>query len=123
MQQLSLTFEPGLAQKHRSLRECLSVCVYSKGLVRVAGQIDMAPSALSEALSGGDRRKVGIDDLETYIANSGDLTPIFYLLDRFCRDPHAQQMEAIAQLAAMAQQMPALMQAAGFHMPAGKSKR
>ena len=28
MQQLNLTFEPGLAQRHRDLRECFAACVY-----------------------------------------------------------------------------------------------
>lgn len=54
MTQLTLTLEQGISVRHRSLRECMAAGVYQRGLTRVAGQIDMAPSKLSEKLSGGN---------------------------------------------------------------------
>lgn len=114
--QLSLSFEPGLSQRHQSLRECMATGVYSRGLGRVAGQIDMAPSKLSEKLAGGNDRKrdIGCDELERYIEKTNDTTPIYYLIDNFLRDPALSQQEALARLASFADMMPALMSAAGL---------
>lgn len=119
--QLSLTFEQGIGQRHMSLRDCMATGVYQRGLGRVAGQIDMAPSKLSEKLAGGTDRKrdIGLDELEAYIAKTGDIAPIHYLIDKYLRDPAVAQQEALAKLASLAESLPALMAAAGL----GKGKR
>lgn len=122
MNQLTLAFEPGLVQRHRDLTDCMSSCVYRTGLTRAAGLMDVAPSALSEKLSGSRDRHLSLQELERYLVATGDLTPIYYLLERFCRDPQAQQLEAMAKLAELAQQLPGLMAAAGM-APAGKGRR
>lgn len=41
--QLTLEFEPGLAERHKSLRECMVSCVYSRGLSNVADDLGKAP--------------------------------------------------------------------------------
>lgn len=114
--QLSLVFEQGLSQRHMSLRECMATGVYQRGLGRVAGQIDMAPSKLSEKLAGGTDRKrdIGLDEFEAYIAKSGDVTPIHYLADKYLRDPDVSQKEALMKLAGLAETLPALLAAAGL---------
>lgn len=114
--QMSLAFEPGLSQQHQSLRECMATGVYRSGLGRVAGQIDMAPSKLSEKLAGGTDRKrdIGLDEFETYIAKTGDIAPIHYLIDKFLRDPAVVQQEALSKIASIAEMLPALMSAAGL---------
>lgn len=119
--QLSLVFEQGLSQRHLSLRDCMASGVYQRGLGRVAGQIDMAPSKLSEKLAGGTDRKrdIGLDEFEDYIAKTGDVAPIHYLVDKYLRDPSVTQAEAMASLAALAQSLPAMLAAAGL----GQGKR
>lgn len=114
--QLSLTFEQGIGQRHISLRDCMATGVYQRGLGRVAGQIDMAPSKLSEKLAGGTDRKrdVGLDEFEDYIAKTGDVSPIHYLVDKYLRDPALVQQEAMAKLAGLAETLPALLAAAGL---------
>lgn len=123
LQQLTLNFQPGLAMRHSSLRSCAAQGIYQRGLEWVAGQIDRSPSHLSEALSAGDRRKFSADDLEAYIAKTGDTTPILYLIDKFMRDPGVQQAEAIAKLSEIADMLPALMQAVGAAPPPGRVRR
>lgn len=114
--QLSLTFEQGISQRHMSLRDCMATGVYQRGLGRVAGQIDMAPSKLSEKLAGGTDRKrdIGLDEFEDYIAKTGDVSPIHYLVDKFLRDPALAQQEALARLADLAAVLPAMLAAAGL---------
>lgn len=115
--QLSLTFEQGIGQRHLTLRDCMATGVYQRGLTRVAGQIDMAPSKLSEKLAGGTERKrdIGLDEFEDYIAKTGDVSPIHYLVDKYLRDPALQQQEALAKLAGLAETLPALLAAAGLN--------
>jgi hypothetical protein len=127
MQQLTLTFEPGLAQRNRSLRDHLATRVYAQGLVSVAGKLDMAPSKLTEKLagadSGGKPRGMTVDELEDYIHRTKDVSPVQYLADKYLRDPAVAQQEALAKLASLAESLPALMAAAGLPVAAkGRAK-
>jgi len=125
MQQMSLTFEPGLAAKSRCLRDHLTGQVHQRGLVTVAGKMDLSPSRLTEKLAGMDSagkvRGMTVDELETYIDKTGDVSPVYYLVDKYLRDPAVTQQEALAKLAALADVLPALMAAAG--LPAAKRGR
>lgn len=88
-EQLTLSFEPGLARKYQSLRECVAAGVYRAGLQRVAGHIDQAPSNLSTALSGDKGRRFGLDELEVYYDKTGDLDPLYYQIDRWLKGQNA----------------------------------
>lgn len=118
MNQLSLMFEPGLAERYATLRECMTTQVYSSGLVKVSGKLDMAPSKLTEKLAGMDSsgavRGMTLDELERYISITGDVTPVHYLAAKFCRDPQVVQAEAMASLAALLERVPGLAAAAGL---------
>lgn len=124
MQQMTLTLEPGLAQRNRSLRDHLATHVYQQGLVTVAGKLDMSPSKLTEKLagadSGGKPRGMTVDELETYMQRTGDVSPVLYLADKYLRDPAVAQQEALAKLASLAESLPALMAAAGLGVPKGR---
>lgn len=84
MDQLTLSFEPGLTQKYRDVLECIAAGVYKHGLQRVAGKLDEAPSNLSAQLSGNGR-KFGVDELEAYLKNF-DQEPLFYLIEKYLTD-------------------------------------
>lgn len=113
MAQLTLNLEPGIDTRNRSLKDCVAAGVYSRGLVAVAGKLDCGASHLSEALSGNGR-KFDLDQLEAYIAATGDVGPIHYLVAKFLRDPQAQQQEAMAQLLELAKVLPGLLAGAGL---------
>ena len=121
--QMTLSFEPGLAQTHLSLRDLVTAKVYERGHGRVAALLDMAPSKLTEKMAGldssGKPRGMTLDEFERYLEKTGDLSPIYFLLDKFVRDPRATQGEALAKLAAIADTLPALLAAAGL----SKAKR
>lgn len=127
MQQLSLTFEPGLAQRSRCLRDHMATRIYSRGLVDVAGKLDMAPSKMTEKLagsdSGGKSRGMTLDELETYIQRTGDISPVHYLADKYLRDPAVTQQEALAKLASLAEVIPGLMAAAGLQVAPARRGR
>ena len=113
--QLTLNLEMGLAQRHRSLRDCVAAGVYARGLKRVAGDVDESPSKLSEKLAGGNggrERDVGLDLFERYIDKTGDTSPVLYLVAKYLRDPTAARTDALARLEALSRELPALLQAA-----------
>lgn len=116
--QLTLNLEPGLADRHLTLRDCLASQVYLRGHGRVANLLDVAPSKLTEKLAGSDSsgkpRGVTLDEFERYMQKTGDTTPILYLLDKFMRDPKAVQADALAKLADLADMLPALLSQAGI---------
>lgn len=116
--QLSLSFDPGLAEQHRSLKECVACRIYQQrgGVTAVAGKLDMSPSHLSEVLAGGgDRhRKFDLDELEKYIATYRDFTPILYLVAKFMPDASTAHAAALEQLAAFTQQFPVIVAQLGL---------
>ena len=81
--QLTLNFEPGLAERYGSLRECIATGVYQRGLKRVAIDLDQAPSNLSVQLSEDPSRNFSVDSLGRYIEKTGDTAPVMYLIERF----------------------------------------
>lgn len=114
--QLTLALDPGAAI-HPSLKACMAAGVYQRGVTTVAGKLDLSPSHLSEALSGSERRKLDVDDLEAYIQATGDTTPIMYLIAKYLRDPAVIQHEALARLVGLADQLPVLLAQAGLVKP------
>lgn len=103
MQQVSLNFEPGLAERWRSLKACVRERVYAhiKPLKTIAADMDLSESELSRKLGDnpGDPRNFSCDDLEAYISKSGDVTPIFYLIEKYAVNPEAKRAYAAAELA------------------------
>lgn len=111
MHQLSLTLEPGLAQKYRDMRECFASCVYSRGLGRVAAAVDVAPSNLSAMLSG--ERNLDPQLVERYMEHFGDQTPAQFWAARWLQDAQSRQQQALAQLPNLVEQLNRLMAEAG----------
>lgn len=112
--QLALSFEPGLSERHLSLRDCVATGIYQRGLGRCAIYLNKAPGNLSSELSDDPTRKFSVDSLELYIEKTKDLTPIHYLIDKFLQDKSNTQAQAMAQLAPMLAQMMPLMRQAGI---------
>ncbi len=122
MRHLSITYQGGLTHTSRSLRELMQVQVHNNGgVVAVAGKVDLSPSKLSEKLSGGDgggrQRGLTIDELERYMKETGDVTPVHYLIEKYLTCPEAQHAEAIAQFTNLARAMAPLAQSLGIKWP------
>jgi hypothetical protein len=100
---MQLDFEPGLADRYPSLRECVATCIYRAGLTKVAGTLDQAPSNLSVQLAADSSRHFSVDSLEKFLAEWGDFTPIYYLCEKFIgeaeRDDDDELERQLAELA------------------------
>ena len=112
--QLTLSFEQGISQRHQSLRECLATGVYQRGLGNIAIDLNKAPGNLSVELSDDPTRHFSVDSLEKYIEKTSDTSPIYYLIDKFLNDKTQKQNAALAQLAPILQQLAPLMRQAGL---------
>ena len=113
-QQLTLSFEPGLTERYSSLRECIATGVYQRGLSNVAPSLDKAPGNLSVELSEDPSRKFGVESLELYIEKFDDLTPIYYLVEKFLHKHEAEHDAALARLAPLLAELAPLMRKAGL---------
>ena len=87
--QLTLDFAPGISGGYESCREFVAARVHQLGRPQksIAADLDMAPSQLTRKLaqSPGDSARFTVDDLEAYMASTGDTDPILYLADKFLR--------------------------------------
>ena len=111
MHQLSLSLEPGLAQRYSDIRECFAACVYSRGLGRVAAAIDAQPSNLSMMLSG--ERHMDPALIEKYMSHFGDNTPALFWAARWLQDSGALEKQARAALPGLVDQLSRLLKEAG----------
>lgn len=103
--QLTLDFQPGLAERHDSLLACVRQCAYThrNPLKTIAADMDQSQSELSRKLAGNpdDPRRFSVDDLEKFIQATGDITPVLYLVEKYLADEEAKQRAAHQQLAKM----------------------
>lgn len=114
--QLTLELEPGLTQRYRCARDAVAQGVYRRGLKVTAADLDMAPGNLSVALGDDGVRHFSLDAFERYLQVTGDLTPLYYLVERYLGDQGAARAEALERVMRMAEQieqLPALLAAAG----------
>lgn len=112
--QLTLDFEPGLLERHRNLRDCISSGIYRRGLSTVAIELNESPGNLTNQLSDDSQRKFGVDEFERYLEKSKDFTPIYYLVEKFLHRHDTGQDAALAEIGPLLAQLAPLMKKAGL---------
>jgi len=98
--QLTLNFEAGLIESYATCREYIAARVHQLGRPQktIAADMDYSPSDLSRKLAQNpdDSRRFTLDDLEKYIAVTGDKKPLLYLVEKFLAEP--DQAELLKQI-------------------------
>lgn len=117
-QQLTLDLEPGLLERFSNLRECVTASIYSRGLKRIAMDLDKSPGNLSRQLAGDSNHHFSIESLEQYIQSQGDLTPIYWLIARYMGDQAAAEGATLKRVESLMQEVAALMGQSGTAKPA-----
>lgn len=112
--QMVLDFEPGLVERYASLRDCVATGVYQRGLKRIAIDLDQAPSNLSVQLSDDTSRHFSVDSLEKYLDKTNDLTPIYYLVEKYIGDRGSKKAAVVEALQALGPQFIELLKQAGI---------
>lgn len=112
--QLTLAFEPGLVERHGSLRACIAASIYRRGLSNVAPSLNKAPGNLSVELSEDPTRKFGVDTFEEYLDKfTDDLSPVLYLVEKYLRERQVPSQVAMQNIPELMQQLVAEMKKAG----------
>ncbi|PUA19607.1 hypothetical protein [Glaciimonas sp. PCH181] len=108
--QMTLDFQPGLTERFTGVLDCIRQGAYThrNPLKTIAADMDMSQSDLSRKLSGSldDPRRMSVEDLEKYLVATGDVTPIYYLVEKYLSDDEAKQRRAMGELA---KQLPAIL--------------
>lgn len=104
--QLTLNFEPSIADRFPTLRAYLAhrVAIQVKSQKVIAADMDMSPSMLSRKLnpSEGDTQRFNLDDLEGYIVSSGDVASVIeYLAAKFMDDDEARKARVLSKVEGM----------------------
>ncbi len=112
--QMTLDFTPGLTERHRSLLDCVRESAYTQRnpLKTIAADMDMSQSDLSRKLAGNpdDPRRMSVEDFERYLAATGDMTPIHYLVEKYLVDEEVAQRAAASELMKKMPELLALVQ-------------
>ncbi len=113
--QMTLDLDSHLLSHHRSVKEVIACGVYRNGLKRMAAELDQAPGNLSVMLSADGQRHFDVDLLELYVQKTGDLSPIHYLVAKYCGDRSAARDEALERVQTMLGELPTLLANAGLN--------
>lgn len=104
--QLTLSFEPALPDRFPTLRAYVAhrASLATKHMKVQAGDMDMAPSTLARKLNPaeGDTQRLNCDDLEAWIASTGEAAAVIeYLAAKFMDSPDARRSRMLAKLEGM----------------------
>lgn len=116
MQQFTLDFEAGILERFPRWRDTFIHIVYSGrgGLNTAAAACDVSPTDLTKRLSGEHLdRPFRIDDIEAILEEKKDWTPIYWLLERFLKDPDAKKQAALARIPGLVAALEATLAQAG----------
>ena len=117
MSQLTLNFEPALPERFPTLRAFVAhrSAVVAKQAKAVAADMDLSPSTLSRKLNPteGDTQRFNVDDLEAWLASTGDAAAVVeYLAAKFLDSDAKRHQRVVASaealLAELAKVLPAL---------------
>jgi hypothetical protein len=111
--QMTLDLDAGLTDRFRSVKETMAAGVYRRGLKRMAGELDVAPGNLSVMLADDGQRHLDVDLLERYIERTGDKTPIYFLVAKYCGDQSAARDEALERVQGLLAELPQLLASVG----------
>lgn len=100
--QFELEFQPGLTDQFPEFREVLAASVSNCGRPHkhVAADVDMTSSELSRKLADNPNDNVHFpaEKLPQLIAATGDMRPIYWLIEKFLDDADHKRKRAIADI-------------------------
>jgi hypothetical protein len=104
--QLTLSFEAGLPDRFATLRQFVAYrsMVVAKPQKVQAADMDLSPSTLSPA--DGDTQRFNLDDLEAWLASTGDAAAVVeYLAAKYMDTDSARHQRVVANAEALLAQL------------------
>ena len=100
--QLQLDFDGGLTQQFPSWEDVLHAAAYANPLRRpfkhVAADMGLSPGELSKMLSHGEGRHFPGELLPQFLEATGDLRPVYWLIEKFLPTDEQRADEAVRRL-------------------------
>jgi hypothetical protein len=110
---MQIDFQPGLIEQFPEFRDVVRASVYSCGRAfkAVAADLDMSVSELSRKLSDNQADPVHfpLPRLPELINATGDLRPVYWLIETFLEDPDAKKQRVITEAAGLVKQLTSLL--------------
>jgi len=114
--QIEMDFTPGLTDQFPDLMDVVAAAVYGSriGLGGVAAHLDKSPSLLSRMLNKNpdDLRHLPLADLTGIVQATGDLRPIYWLIEKFCEDNDAKRKRTMDEIVTLLPKLAQLVKAA-----------
>lgn len=112
--QLELSFEAGLTDRFPEFRDCLRATVYGgrRPFKAIAADLDYKPSFFSKMFSepdSEDKRNFPVERLPELVKVTGDMTPIYWLVERLLEDGDKKRRRAIDDLTKLMPQLEQLL--------------
>lgn len=84
MKQLTLNYDASLFDSYPSCREYIARQVHHQAIPQkaIAMDMDYSPSQLTRKLAQADSCRFTLDDLESFMRVTGDVTPVYYLIEK-----------------------------------------
>lgn len=84
MKQITLNFDASFFSAYPTCREYIQRQIHHQTTQHksIAADMDLSPSKLTRKLVQADTSRFTLDDLEKFIAVTGDVTPIYYLIEK-----------------------------------------
>ena len=105
MNQVEISFEGGLQTQFPDFFDCVRASVSGCGRAHkaVAADLDMSSSELSRKLAQNPNDQVNfpLSELPALMRSTGDLRPLYWVVEEFLRDPEAKRKQAGAELMAL----------------------
>lgn len=114
MRQMQIDFEAGLTEQFPAFEDVVRASVYSCGRAfkAVAADLDMSPSALSRKLADNPNDQVHfpLELLPELLKATGDLRPVYWLVERFLEAPELRQARLLSEAREQIRQMGVLLE-------------
>ncbi|HKQ24120.1 MAG TPA: phage regulatory CII family protein [Burkholderiales bacterium] len=113
MRQMQIDFQPGLVEQFPEFRDVVRASVYDCGRAfkTVAADLDMSVSELSRKLADNPADPVHfpLHRLPELVKATGDLRPVYWLIESFLEDPDAKKHRVISEAAGMVKRLTSLL--------------
>jgi hypothetical protein len=111
--QLQIDFQGGLTQQFPEFRDVVRASVYACGrpFKAVAADLDMSVSELSRKLADNPADPVHfpLPRLPELLAATGDLRPVYWLIESFMEDPEAKKARVLAEASDLVRSLQAVL--------------
>ena len=110
MQQFELQFPDGLTDRFPEWMDCIRASVHGCGqpMKAIAADLDMSQSELSKRLSDQADIQFLLKRLPDLLKATGNLDPIYWLIEKFCDDPEAKHRRNVAMVAELLPKLAAM---------------